>query len=288
MKYVIPAVATLLLSVGVLAHPLLAAETPTVKHKRPPSVPTASRGTTTEEPAGLSGRVVQYDDKDVVRVNAKMRYTTLIVLPKAEEILDFVCGDKEFWVINGSQNLAYVKPAKAGAQTNLNLVTASGNIYSFVLREVSDAPGVSPDLKVFIEASASMAAAGASPRFVAAREVDDYKQQVELAKEETRKLKEALPAAIDGGISRFVSNVRFAYRFEAGKKPFFVRSMYHDDRFTFIQARPEETPTLYEEKEGRPNLINFDYKDGVYVVDKILDSGYLAIGKKKLHFIREE
>lgn len=285
-------VTTLLLVAGVLAGPLLAAETQAVKPRHaPPLVPSASPlKPATSEVAPIGAKVVQYDDKNVVRVNAKLRYTTLIILPKTEEILDVSCGDKEFWVINGNQNLAYVKPAKAGAQTNLNLVTASGNIYSFVLTEVSDASGAAPDLKVFIEASGTSSAdtAGSSPKFVSAREVDDYKQQIELAKEETRRVKEASQAAIDVGISRFVSNVRFAYRFEAGKKPFFVRSMYHDDRFTFIQARPEETPTLYEEKDGRPNLVNFEYKDGVFVVDKILDGGYLAIGKQKLRFEREE
>ena len=285
-------IATLLLYAGIFVGPSLAAETQAVKqkHASPPLRSASSTKPATLEVTASSAKVVQYDDKDVVRVNAKLRYTTLIILPKPEEILDVTCGDKEFWVINGNQNIAYVKPAKAGAQTNLNLITASGNVYSFVLTEVSDTPSAAPDLKVFIEAiGTSIAdAVGSSPRFVSAREVDDYKQQVEMAKEETRKLKEASQAAIDGGISRFVSNVRFAYRFEAGKKPFFVRSMYHDDRFTFIQARPEETPTLYEEKDGRPNLVNFEYKDGVFIVDKILDSGYLSIGKRKLRFEREE
>ena len=107
-------------------------------------------------------------------------------------------------------------------------------------------------------------------------------------KDETRQVKQATQAAIDNGISRFVSNVRFPYRFEAGKKPFFVRAMYHDDKFTYVQARPEESPTLYEIKDGKPNLVNFDYKNGVYVVDKILDRGYLVIGKQKLGFLREE
>src|SRR5579864_3728736 len=93
----------------------------------------------------------EYGEGDVLRINAKVRYTTLIVLPKNEQILDFTCGDKEFWVINGDQNFAYVKPAKPGSETNLNLVTASGNIYSFILVEVSEIPGAEPDLKVFIE-----------------------------------------------------------------------------------------------------------------------------------------
>ena len=35
--------------------------------------------------------------------------------PQQEQILDFKCVDKDFWIVNGSQNFAYVKPAKAGA-----------------------------------------------------------------------------------------------------------------------------------------------------------------------------
>jgi type IV secretory pathway VirB9-like protein len=235
-------------------------------------------------------RVVQYGDRDIVRVKAKLRHTTLIVLPKKEQILDYSCGDKEFWIVNGSHNFAYVKPAKAGSETNLNLVTASGNVYSFLLSEVSETPATEPDLKVFVEVNeeSMIAAASGAPRFVSAQTVDDYRAQAETAKEETRHVKQSAQAAIDNGIAKFLSNVRFPYRFEAGKKPFFIRAMYHDDKATYIQARPEETPTLYEIKDGQPNLINFEYKDGVYVVDKILDQGYLAIGKQKQNFSRQE
>src|SRR3954467_52655 len=82
-----------------------------------------------------STRNVTYSERSVVRVNAKLRFTTMIILPESEEILDFVCGDKDFWIVSGAQNLAYVKPAKAGSSTNLNLVAASGNVYSFLLSE---------------------------------------------------------------------------------------------------------------------------------------------------------
>jgi type IV secretory pathway VirB9-like protein len=235
-------------------------------------------------------RAVVYSERDVISVRTKLRYTTMIVLPKEEQILDFTCGDKEFWVVNGNQNFAYVKPAKAGAQTNLNLVTATGNIYSFVLSDISEIAKAEPDLKIFVELKddAMASAARSAPRFVSANEVEAYKAQLEKAKTELQKAKESEQSAIEKGINRFVSNVRFPYRFEAGKKPFFVRAMYHDGRFTYIQARPEETPTLYEIRDGQPNLVNFDYKDGVYVANKILDHGYLAIGKQKLGFKREE
>ena len=180
--------------------------------------------------------------------------------------------------------------AKASAQTNLNLITASGNIYSFVLDEVTEVPGEPPDLKVFVELkdTSLLSTSTGTPRFVSAQAVDDYRRQVEIAKEETRQVKQSAQAAIDQGISQFVSNVRFPYRFEAGKKPFGVRAIYHDDKFTYIQARPQETPALYEIKDGKPNLVHFQYKNGVYVVEKVLDHGYLAIGKQKLSFKREE
>ena len=51
-------------------------------------------------------RDVSYSSRSVIRVNAKLRFTTMIILPESEEILDFVCGDKDFWVISGAQNLA--------------------------------------------------------------------------------------------------------------------------------------------------------------------------------------
>jgi type IV secretory pathway VirB9-like protein len=235
-------------------------------------------------------KVVRYGEKDIVRVRTKLRYSTLIVLPKSEQILDFTSGDKELWKVDGAQNFAYVKPTQVASQTNLNLITASGNVYSFVLAEISEVPKAEPDLKVFVEAKeeSMVSAATGTPRFVSAAELEDYRRQMELAKEETRQVKQAAQAAIDSGISKFITNVRFPYRFEAGKKPFMLRAMYHDDKFTYIQARPEETPTLYELKDGKPNLVNFAYKNGVYVVTKILEQGYLAIGKQKLGFMRQD
>jgi type IV secretion system protein VirB9 len=63
--------------------------------------------------------------------------------------------------------------------------------------------------------------------------------------------------------------------------------MYHDDAFTYIKSAASEKPTLYELKDGKPSLINFQLANGVYVIPKILDAGYLAIGKKKAIFARQ-
>ena len=241
-----------------------------------------------------TAKVVSYSEKDVIPVKAKVRFTTLIVLPKQEQILDFTCGDKEFWIVNGSQNFAYVKPAKTGSRTNLNLITASGNVYSFVLSEVSEATDSEPDIKIFIEPKeeSMLSSANGQPRFVSAQQVEDYRQQVDIAKADARDAKQAAQAAIERETSQFrtqyPSSLKFPYRIEPGKRPFNVTAMYTDGKFTYIQAHPDEPPALYELKDGKPNLVQFEFRNGTYIVAKVLDSGYLAIGKQKLSFFCSE
>ena len=250
----------------------------------PPPIPTGS----------ASARVIRYGEKDVVTVKAKVRFTTLLVLPKQEQILDFTCGDKDFWIVSGNQNFAYVKPAKEGSQTDLNLITASGNVYSFLLTEVSKLPDAEPDLKIFVEAKdeSMLAAANGQPRFVTAQQVEDYRQQVEIAKAEAREAKQAAQTVVERDTSQFraeyPASLKFVYRFDLSKKPFNVTAMFNDGKFTYIQAHAEEPPALYELKDGKPDLIQFEFRNGIYVVAKVLDSGYLAIGKQKLSFVRLE
>ena len=67
-------------------------------------------------------RVVKYAKEDIVPVRAKLRYSTLLVLPDNEEILDFTTGDKEFWIINGVHNLCYLHPAQAGLHSRVPII----------------------------------------------------------------------------------------------------------------------------------------------------------------------
>jgi lipid-binding SYLF domain-containing protein len=66
-----------------------------------------------------------------------------------------------------------------------------------------------------------------------------------------------------------------------------VSVIYHDDAFTYIKCAAQEKPTLYEVKDGKPSLINFQLANGVYIVPKILNAGYLAVGKKRVVFARQ-
>jgi type IV secretion system protein VirB9 len=242
-----------------------------------------------------AARVVKYAKEDIVPVRAKLRFSTLIVLPDEEEILDFTTGDKEFWIINGSHNLCYVHPAQAGIRSNLNLITATGHVYSFMLTEISNDPNAEPDLKIFVEAKegSGIAAKSGLSGYVHAREAEAYKKELEALRAQTADQLRAAEVQTGEQVDRFRSSYATKLQFDylldskSGREPFLVSAIYHDDTFTYIKCAAREKPALYETKEGKPNLTNFQLENGVYIVPKILDSGYLAIGKKKLPFTRQ-
>jgi type IV secretory pathway VirB9-like protein len=234
-------------------------------------------------------REISYNPRSVVRINAKLRFTTMIILPEQEQILDFVCGDKEFWIVSGAQNLAYVKPAKAGATTNLNLVTASGNVYSFLLTEGT----TEADLKLYVVPDGSLVGVGQGARkFYAAADVDELRQAVDAAKKDAQAARDGAATVVEQQVNAFKASyptrLDFPYRFKAHEKPFFVRAIYTDGVFTYLKADAPELPALYEVRDGLPNLVNFQVEHGVYVVPKVLESGYLAVGKQRLTFERGE
>src|SRR5271170_3210881 len=144
-------------------------------------------GLTPTRAGAESARVVKYSKEDIISVRAKLRFSTLIVLPESEEILDFTTGDKEFWIINGSHNLCYVHPAQAGIRSNLNLITASGHVYSFLLTEISNQPNVEPDLKIFVEPkeSSDIGTNTALRGYVSAGEAQAYKKELETLRSQT-------------------------------------------------------------------------------------------------------
>jgi type IV secretion system protein VirB9 len=244
--------------------------------------------------ADATARVVKYSKEDIVPVRAKLRFSTLIVLPEDEEILDFTTGDKEFWIINGAHNLCYVHPAQAGIRSNLNLITASGHVYSFLLTEISDQPNVEPDLKIFIEPKEGSGIAGntALRGYVSVGEAEAYKKEVDAMRAQTADQVRSAQAAAADQVSRFRSSYATKLQFDyvldskSARDLFLVSAIYHDDSFTYIQCAAREKPALYEVKDGKPNLISFQFENGVYIAPKIMDSGYLVIGKKKLLFAR--
>ena len=165
--------------------------------------------------ADSGARTVKYAETDIIPIHAKIRFSTLIVLPVNEDILDATTGDKEFWIINGAHNLCYLHPAQQGIHSNLNLITSTGHVYSFLLTEISNEPNTEPDLKIFVERKEESTINGASgvPPLARASEVQAYKIAVDAARGESA---QAVPAAQDR-TQKAISQYREQY---AGKLPF--------------------------------------------------------------------
>jgi type IV secretion system protein VirB9 len=222
-------------------------------------------------------REVSATDRGVIPLQTRLRYTTMVILPDGEEILDVLCGDRDFWVISATHNIAHVKPAKAGAETNLNLVTSSGTIYSFMLTEKSSPP----DLKVYVQGDPS---AAGKPKYYSAAQVEALEAQIAELRESLRNGERKMDEAVAAYRQQYPTRLQFPYGSPKYEKPFLVRSMWHDGQFTYVKSDATELPALYELKDGKPAIVNFQVREGTYIVPKVLDRGYLALGTQKFTF----
>ncbi len=228
-----------------------------------------------------SARTVQYHAQDIVPIHAKLKYTTLIEVPPTEKIMEAATGDKDFWVVDVVGNFCFVHPAKAGISSNLNLITDKGNIYSFTLQDVSRTDEM-PDLKVLVEPAdrSSIVASSGPAQYVPAAQLEQSKQQLAA-------LQSHVEQAVDAYKSAYPMQLKFDYVYKANEAPFDIQSIYHDDKFTYIKTNAPEKFSLYEMRDGKPNLINYDLRDGTYIIPKVMDSGYVELGKKRMEFSRK-
>ena len=252
-------------------------------------------GTVFPQTDGPVLRVAEAEDR-IVRIRAKTRHTTVIVLPATETVLDFVVGDSEYWHLTGAANLAFLKPVAEGVTTNVALVCASGRIYSFL---VTERGGSDPHLVVRIEAQEKngpgISSARHEPAFVARGQVAAYQQMADTAMKtakaaqmdaDSRIADAAVLAAKETEAFRadYATRLKFPYRLadKARKWPFLVQGMWHDGQFTYLRSNAQESPALYEIKDGKPALVAYDLtEDGLYVARHLLGDGWLQIGKEK-------
>ena len=236
-------------------------------------------------------------EDQIVEIRAKTRHTTVIVLPEAEKVLDFVVGDSEYWHLAGAANLAFLKPIAEGVKTNVALVCESGRIYSFLVSEQSTRD---PHLVVRIEAPAEddprISPEGHEPAFVSRDRITAYQQMAEAAMETAKTTREDADSRIEAARREadrdaaafradYPTRLEFPYRLEdkALEWPFLVEGMWHDGRFTYLRSLAQESPALYEIKDGKPALVAYDLnEDGLYIARHLLGAGWLQIGKQKV------
>lgn len=225
-----------------------------------------------------AARTVLYHPQDIVAIRAKMRYTTLIAVPPTEKIMEAAVGDKDYWIVDVVGSFCFIHPAKAGISSNLNLITNKGNIYSFTLQDVTGTDE-QPDLKVMIEPAdkTSLVASSGPAQYVPAAQVEEVQHQL-------AQVEQHIGAAVDEYKAAYPLSLKFDYEFKKDKDPFEIQSIYHDDRFTYIKTTAPEKFSVYDMKDGKPNLVNYQLREGTYIIPTVLQEGYVQLGEKKMTF----
>ena len=242
--------------------------------------------------APRSVTVSEADTPPVIR--AGLLESTLILLPDEEKIATVFGGDTVDWVFDGghvASRFISIKPKLANATTDIHIISDHGNEYTLQLEEISSDADPHFDSKVFIVPGdkAAKDRLVELPVFVPAAELEKAKQEASAAKAAQAAEMKAEETKVETYRSQYPGSLHFDYTWDQSKgKDLGLQQIWRDDRFTYLRGKFEETPALYELKDGKGSLINFDYDAGLYTVPKELENGYLAIGKKKVEFHRTE
>lgn len=230
-------------------------------------------------------------------VRAGLLQSTLIELPVEEKIATVFGGDTVSWVFDAghvASRYISIKPKVADTTTDLHIVSDHGNEYTIELREISsDKDNPHFDSKVYISSSDAKAAdnIAKAPVFVPVAEAEAKEAQLKKEADDAKKAAEADHKAVASATEAFKASypgtLHFDYIWDQKKGAALgIQQIWRDDKFTYLRGQFQETPALYEVKDKKPSLINFDYSNGLYTVPKELENGYLAIGKQKVEFHR--
>lgn len=274
MKPLIPIVVTVGLALASASATCLAATGP---HPLSPNVPRTVAVSEAATPPVIRAALLQ---------------STLIVLPAEEKVANVFAGDTVDWVFDGghiASRFISIKPKVANSTTDVHIVSDHGNEYTLQLREVSGDEDPHFDSKVFITPTdkAAKDKLVELPVFVPASELDRVKQDAAVAKAAELAAQKAEAVKEETYRSQYPGTLHFDYTWDQSKgKELGLQEIWRDDKFTYLRGQFQETPALYEVKDKKPSLINFDFSNGLYTVPKELDNGYLAIGKQKVEFHR--
>lgn len=225
-------------------------------------------------------------------IRAGLLQSTLIVLPAEEKVANVFAGDTVDWVFDGghvASRFISVKPKTANGSTDIHIVSDHGNEYTLQVREISDDPDAHYDSKVLIELGDKAAKDRLTqlPVFVPAADLDKAKQEVAAAQAAQAATLKAEQTKEETYRSQYPGSLHFDYVWDEKKgKELGLQQIWHDDKFTYLRGQFQETPALYEVKDKKPSLINFDFANGLYTVPKQVDNGYLSIGKQRVDFHR--
>lgn len=231
-------------------------------------------------------RHVTVSSDDVIALHTSVREYTSIVLDTGEKALIYFCGDPKYWdvkIIQGAEHFVMVKPSVSGRATDIHILTDHNHDYAIKADEAG--PGEPVDVKLFIEPSDAQSLQ-APATLMSSAEGDRLKAEIQAQKAEIESLNQQNKAELAAHDQAFRATLpkklHFDYSFDKNKAPFFVQSVWDDGKFTYIKVDPKaETASFYSLKDGKPNLAQFSYADGLYTIREVVAKGFLQVGRKK-------
>jgi type IV secretory pathway VirB9-like protein len=239
--------------------------------------------------------IVTADSSAPPVVRAALLQSPLIELPAEEKVATVFGGDTVSWVFDAghvASRYISIKPKVADSTTDLHIVSDHGNEYTIELREISnekDNPHF--DSKVYVTSNDPNDAENIakSPVFIPAAEADAKEAQLKKEADDARKTAEADHKAVATAAETFKASypgtLHFDYTWDQKKGAALgIEQIWRDDKFTYLRGKFQETPALYELKDGKGSLINYDFANGLYTIPKTVAQGYLSIGKQRVDF----
>lgn len=228
-------------------------------------------------------------------VRAGLLQSTLIELPVEEKVATVFGGDTSSWVFDAghvASRYISIKPKVADTSTDLHIISDHGNEYTLGLQEISsDKSNPHFDSKVYLSLSDAKAAANIAkaPVFIPAAEAEAREEQLRKEADDAKKSAEAdhkaSAVAAESFKASYPATLRFDYMWAQKKGTALgIQQIWRDDKFTYLRGKFQEIPALYELKDGKGSLINYDFANGLYTIPKTVTQGYLSIGKQRVDF----
>jgi type IV secretory pathway VirB9-like protein len=233
--------------------------------------------------------------KKPTRVRVACNQTTVIRLPEGQRVMNVWGGDKGeggLWGEDAGKSpsrFLSVKPKDTGIHTTLTVVSDTGEELALYLDEVTGQDGQF-DAQVDATSTQSHSNSSALPeqpavKWVPADEVASCKSAAGAARTEaaeaTKKAKAQVDSAEAAYQASYPDTLVYGYTWDDAKKAdrLGLSIGWHDNKFTYF--RGSRVLALYEiDEDGKPSLIQYSYKNGLYIISKVIYDGYFAIGPK--------